>query len=205
MIKKILRLLYKKVNLLKYAQNIEGVGKLNLSNQDYLKVEPSAKIKLSGNLTLSANSMGDNGRTSILRMDENSELIVEGSFDFMYGADIILFKDAKLRLGADSFINSDCKIRCHHLIEIGKGCFISHDFTAMDSNAHYLNEDKGTVPIKIEDNVWIGTRVTILPGVTIGKGAVVAAGAVVTKDVPPASLVGGVPAYVIKDSITWRG
>lgn len=54
-------------------------------------------------------------------------------------------------------------------------------------------------PVHIEDYAVIGTRVTILPGVTIGKGAVVASGAVVTKDVAPFTVVGGVPAMFIKD------
>ena len=53
--------------------------------------------------------------------------------------------------------------------------------------------------IVIEDDVWIAGRVNIMCGVTIGKGSVVAAGAVVTKDVPPYSVVGGVPAKIIKE------
>lgn len=52
--------------------------------------------------------------------------------------------------------------------------------------------------VVIEEDVWIGSRVTILMGVTIGRGATVAAGSVVTKDVPPYSIVGGVPAKIIK-------
>ena len=52
-------------------------------------------------------------------------------------------------------------------------------------------------PVTIEDDVWLGGNVTVLPGVTIGQGAVVAAGAVVTKDVPPHAIVGGVPAKVL--------
>lgn len=50
----------------------------------------------------------------------------------------------------------------------------------------------------IEEDVWIGCNVTLLAGVTIGRGATIAAGAVVTKDVPPYSIVGGVPAKLIK-------
>ena len=55
-------------------------------------------------------------------------------------------------------------------------------------------------PVVIGDNVWIGDKATILPGVTIGDGAVIAANAVVTKDVPPYSVVGGNPARIIKQS-----
>jgi tetrahydrodipicolinate N-succinyltransferase len=53
-------------------------------------------------------------------------------------------------------------------------------------------------PISIGDGVWIGSRVTVLPGVSVGRGAVVAAGAVVTRDVAPDTLVAGIPAVVVK-------
>ncbi len=58
-----------------------------------------------------------------------------------------------------------------------------------------------TAPVKIGNDVWIGSNVTILPGVTIGNNVVVAAGAVVTKNIPNNSLVGGVPAKLIKTLI----
>ncbi len=53
-------------------------------------------------------------------------------------------------------------------------------------------------PVAIGDNVWIGYRVIILPGVTVGRNAIIGAGAVCTKDVPPYAIVGGVPARVLK-------
>lgn len=53
-------------------------------------------------------------------------------------------------------------------------------------------------PVVIEDDVWIGARVIILPGVHVGKGSVIGAGSVVTKDVAPYSIVGGNPAKLIK-------
>lgn len=57
-------------------------------------------------------------------------------------------------------------------------------------------------PVVIEDDVWCGANVTILKGVTIGRGSVVAAGAVVTQSCPPYSIIGGVPAKIIKRRFT---
>ena len=54
-------------------------------------------------------------------------------------------------------------------------------------------------PVIIEKNVWIGDKVTILPGVTVGQGAVIAANSVVSKDVPAFSVVGGIPAKLLKN------
>lgn len=184
-------------------KQIQGDRFLNKDGCDKLKLSKSAVLKLNGDLRLNSNRIGKNGRSSILRMDENSTLDCNG-FSFMYGADIILFKGAHLELGKGSFINSDCKIRCHKEITIGEGCAISHDFTVMDSDAHELDGSKNTNPVHIGNHVWIGTRVTILNGVTVGDGAVIAAGALVTKDVPAGSLVGGVPAKVIKEKVEWK-
>jgi len=71
-------------------------------------------------------------------------------------------------------------------------CFDNIDIP-MDSQS--FCEEKS---VEIEDDVWIGSRVTILPGVTVGKGSVIGASAVVTKDVPPYSVVAGNPAKVVK-------
>lgn len=69
----------------------------------------------------------------------------------------------------------------------------------MDSNDKLPENDAAVV---IEDDVWTGANVTILKGVTIGRGSVVAAGAVVTKSWPPYSIIGGVPANVLKMRFT---
>ncbi len=185
---------------LKYTKSI---NKIKINNQIKTRISKTAKFNVNGILKLGSSIKEKNNRSILLRMDKQSEIIVNGNFCFYYDADIILFKNAKLYLG-NSFINSNAKIRCHSSITIGDNCAISHDFIVMDSNAHYLENDKKTKPVIIEDNVWIGTRVIVLSGVTIGEGAVVAAGSVVTKDVPAHSLVGGNPAKIIKENIKWK-
>lgn len=74
---------------------------------------------------------------------------------------------------------------------------LNHNFS--DTNKRIDEQGVSTNPVTIEDDVWVGANAVILPGVTIGEHCVVAAGAVVTKDVPPHSLVAGIPAKVIKN------
>lgn len=73
---------------------------------------------------------------------------------------------------------------------------LNHNFA--DPNKRIDEQGVSTTLVVIEDDIWIGANAVILPGVTIGHHSVVAAGTVVTKNVPPHSLVAGVPAKVIK-------
>ncbi len=103
-------------------------------------------------------------------------------------------------IGEDSVLNHGCVLMPFLPISIGDHVSVSsgvslitggHDFDD-PTFAGYAS------PITIEDYVWIGMNATILGGVTIGKGAVVAAGALVWKDVPPFTVVAGVPARAVK-------
>lgn len=179
-------------------------AELILEDEDRLILDRTAKIELGGKLRLGGNRLIPNGRTSILRMDENSLLVTKGDFSFFYGADIVIFSGGKLELGKNSYINSDCKVRCKTSISIGNDCAISHDFTVMDADHHAINGLKKEGPVIIGDHVWIGTRVTILKGVTIGKGSVIAAGSVVTKSIPERCMAAGVPAVIIKQDVEWN-
>jgi acetyltransferase-like isoleucine patch superfamily enzyme len=116
--------------------------------------------------------------------------------------EIATHEGGKLLIGEKVFINYGTSISAHKLVQIGSGCAIGQYAIILDCDFHtpgLLDEGHGTPrPIVVEENVWLGARVTVLKGVTIGRGTVVAAGSVVTSSLPAGVLAGGVPAKVIK-------
>ena len=108
-----------------------------------------------------------------------------------------------INVGRTVFVGHGCMFTGHAPIEIADEVMIANKVNLVTSG-HPVEPDQRraqitAAPIAIERNVWIGAAATILPGVTIGADSVVAAAAVVTHDVPPATLVAGVPARVIRE------
>ena len=107
-----------------------------------------------------------------------------------------------MTIGSSVFINSGCCFQDQGGVTIGDGCQIGHQvvFATID---HSLDpehrHDIEMSSIVLERNVWVGSHATILRGVTIGHDSVVAAGAVVTRDVPPRTVVAGVPAKPVRE------
>jgi acetyltransferase-like isoleucine patch superfamily enzyme len=104
------------------------------------------------------------------------------------------------------YANRNLNICCFKKIKIGKNVIISENVTIRDSDDHKIIQSNKahTCSIEIGNHVWIGMSAIILKGVTIGDGAIIAAGSVITKDVPANSLVGGVPAKIIKTNVSWE-
>lgn len=105
-------------------------------------------------------------------------------------------------LGKNVFINFGCHFQDQGGVYIGDNVLIGSQVVFATIN-HDINPDKrgDNIPssIHIGNNVWIGSHATVLQGVRVGDNSVIAAGAVVTKDVPPNTIVGGVPARVINE------
>ena len=108
-----------------------------------------------------------------------------------------------IRVGRNVFINQACMLNDIGGIEIGDDVMIGPRVSLL-TTGHPLDPGRRrrqivAAPIAIERNVWLGAGATVLQGVTVGSDAVVAAGAIVTRDVPPRTLVAGVPARVLRE------
>lgn len=106
-------------------------------------------------------------------------------------------------IGDCSGIGKDCEL--HGEVHIGNHVMMGPECVFYTRNHEYLRTDvpmcqqgeTESKPIYVGDDVWLGRRVMVMPGVRIGEHSIAAAGSVVTKDVPPFSIVGGVPAKII--------
>lgn len=111
--------------------------------------------------------------------------------------------DGCLEIGDNVFINYGTSIAAMQYVRIGANCSIGTYAIIIDNNFHRIEPDRRrempeSAPVILEENVWLGSRVTVLPGVTIGRDSVIGAGSVVTHSIPARSLAAGVPAKVLK-------
>jgi maltose O-acetyltransferase len=110
-------------------------------------------------------------------------------------------RGAVLVIGEDTFINYGASLGATGEIRIGKRVNIGPYVMIIDTQFHDAydrNKVPPPQPVIIEDDVFLGAKCSVMPGVRIGRGAIVGVGSVVTKDVPPFTVVGGVPAVPLK-------
>lgn len=148
---------------------------------------------------------------SNLTKRSSCNILVEG--DLIIGrlciadATIAVLSGAKLTIG-DCIINDGTYLECESSITIGDNVLIGRNVTIRDSDGHdhgdALGKRERCLPVVIGNSVWIGSYAMIQKGVHIGDGAIIAAGAVVCRDVPANTLVGGVPAKVLKENVYWK-
>jgi serine acetyltransferase len=145
-----------------------------------------------------------------LLVGRNVEMTVYG--DLIVGARVILAAGCtievgprgRLVIGDDVFIGRYSVIRAHELIEIAERCNIAEHCTIRDQD-HQINPDLRlgetdavSAPVRLERNVWVGAGARLLRGARVGEGSVVAANAVVRGEFPARTIIGGVPARILR-------
>jgi acetyltransferase-like isoleucine patch superfamily enzyme len=130
---------------------------------------------------------------------KGENVIIQNDCDFIHSENIYL--------GNDILIGDRTRLYAQATITIKSGTIFADGINIRTANHNYNSNDLQYIPfdgrsyckpVMIEENVWIGSDVLILPGVTIGEGVVIGAGSVVTRDIEPMAVVGGNPAKVLK-------
>jgi acetyltransferase-like isoleucine patch superfamily enzyme len=145
-----------------------------------------------------------------VRLVGRVHLECDGNVEFGHGVmlkgDVVpieftCYRDARISIGDHTFINYGSSISAYKKVEIGSHCLLGHYTLILDRNEHGV-ERREIVPLPaqviIEDHVWIGSRVVILPGVSVGHHSVIGASSVVTKDIPAYCLAVGNPARIVR-------
>jgi acetyltransferase-like isoleucine patch superfamily enzyme len=147
--------------------------------------------------------VGGRLRASLLRLAGlriGSGTIFNGTPSFTGGRPI----GRLLTVGSGCWFNVGCRLDVHSEVTIGNQVRFGQEVLVL-THTHLLGltrrraGDLEAKPVHIGDGAWLGARVTVLPGVTIGDGAVVAAGSMVTRDVEANTLVGGLPAKLVRN------
>jgi acetyltransferase-like isoleucine patch superfamily enzyme len=196
-----------------WIPTVAGIGvrallyRLILHMEGVAAIENNVRLRFADQIRLGRNVYLDHG----VYLHACPQGIVIGDNTYiMHGSvlHVYNFRDlphAFIRIGVNSLIGELNVLRGQGGITIGDRVYTAPLVQMLAVNHIYHDPTKPMVDqgitaegIVVEDDVWIGAGAIITDGVCIGKGAVVAAGAVVTKDVPPQTVVGGVPAKVLK-------
>lgn len=197
-----------------WVPTVVGIGlrallyRLILRMDGVVAIESGVRLRFADRIRLAAGVYIDQG--VYLHACPNGIRIGANSY-VMHGAVLHVYNfrnlpHAFIRIGRDSLIGEYNVLRGQGGITIGDRVYTAPLVQLLAVNHVYADPsvpivDQGITAegIVVEDDVWIGAGAIVTDGVTIGKGAVVAAGAVVTQDVPPHTVVGGVPARVLKE------
>jgi acetyltransferase-like isoleucine patch superfamily enzyme len=147
------------------------------------------------------------------RISLNGKLVFNGKSKFGYAIQLLVWDNGVLTFGNKSWLGSFSKIVAFRSIEIGKNFLASWECQVFDTDFHFIeNTDEGTIAdtngiILIGDNVWLGSRVTVLKNTVIPSNCIIALGSICNKDYsgscPPGSVIGGIPAKFLKKGVKY--
>jgi acetyltransferase-like isoleucine patch superfamily enzyme/coenzyme F420-reducing hydrogenase beta subunit len=171
-----------------------------------LNIAKTAKVNLNGIVRLGAKRVKGSQLETRLLVDPEAELSV-GSANISYGAEIEVFRSAKLELGDGLIFNINATIICGDHITIGNHVCFGRDVTVRDNNGgHYISRKvyKDKRPITIGQHSWICEKALIMPGARIGNGAIIGANSMISGRVPNFSMTSSHQAQIVDENIFWK-
>lgn len=172
---------------------IKNRSVLIMSRRTRVFMDKSAQINVQ-KLFIDIKHGGQYFFSSNVLLKQGSLLVTGRSVNIFSGANLHLFENSQVSIGDDTYFSGPFTLHCKRHVSIGRRCSISWGVTIMDSNFHETNGSIYTQEVNIGDDVWIGTNVTVLPGVELESGCIIAAGSVLTKGYYQKGLWAGVPA-----------
>lgn len=147
------------------------------------------------------------------RLSIEGELIFKGESKFAHAIQLLIWTNGRLTIGNNSWIGSFTKLVAFRSIEIGKNFLASWECQIFDTDFHFIeNTTAGTIGdpngiVVIGENVWLGSRSTILKNTILPGYCIIASGSTCNKDYssscPPGSVIGGIPAKFIKEGVRY--
>lgn len=168
----------------------------------------SVLIEGGGNKIICDNSFVSN--TNIKISGKNNLMLLESQVKLRNAEIIIRGSNCAVKISAGTTFGGVriVNVGKENLIQIGKNCLFSDNIEIWASDTHSIYDSTGNFinpekPIIIEDNVWVGSHVKILKGVTIGEGSIIGMNSLITKDIMPKTLNIGNPSRCIKQDVSW--
>lgn len=156
-------------------------------------------ISVDGKAYFDCKNNGQFFHDSHIVLESQSAINLGNQVNFFSAAQLKCFTGAVIEIGHNTYFSGPIIIHSNHRVTIGNKCSIAWGVTIMDSDFHSIaGEEIISLPVNIENNVWLGCNVTVLKGVTIKSGCVIAAGSVVTKSTEHVGVYAGNPAKMIK-------
>jgi acetyltransferase-like isoleucine patch superfamily enzyme len=183
-----------------YGSNVEISSDLRADSIPRILIDKECKLTIARGVELRRNVE--------IRLHNRSQIVIGEMVRIDRGVRLLAANDSIIRVGEGSRIGLYSVFNGGASIEVGKYSLIS-GFVYLQTSMHGYNDKQVSIqnqgyehePVTLEEDVWLGTHVVIMPGITIGKGSVVGSNAVVTKNVEPFQVVGGVPAKPIKERL----
>ena len=183
--------------------NFKIKGIKSKSNKIIIK-DNTKRIVFGGAPSLGLPSVSSGG----IILGENAKLILNGGIYISQGTSLRIEEGASIEIGKNTYINGNCYLRSNSKITIGNDCLIGWNVLINTTDGHHLfidgKESLCSRSIVIGNHCWIGNNSCISKGTTMADNCILAQYSLLNKDFDPNHLLGGIPAKIIKNNVTWK-